>query len=318
MKTKNIFLLASLMLFTLFVVSCGGGDDSPDPEPEAPSASFEWEKNGDYEVTFTNQSINADTYSWDFGDGSTSTDESPVHTYAEVGDYTVTLTATGEGGEDTDSQEISITSSVDPNAPIQLLTGGDSKTWKLAPILNGYYFGGIDDGSIWWGTNESHAESRACLFNDEYTFSIDGDYTRNFNGDFWKEYLYFNACGEASQEGCVDVTEELTLTNKLGADVSAWLNTDYAFSVQDDIITVDGEGGYIGHYTSGRDTKDFGLVSEYTYTIVSITADTLVIAGLGNTGDSNEDPTCLGYEAGGLDTEGPAHALFTMTLVPTE
>ena len=39
-------------------------------------------------------SLAAFTYAWDFGDGSTSTDQNPLHTYAAAGDYIVTLTAT--------------------------------------------------------------------------------------------------------------------------------------------------------------------------------------------------------------------------------
>lgn len=44
-------------------------------------------------VRFSNKSENADTYLWDFGDGQTSTDENPEHTYTEAGGYNVTLTA---------------------------------------------------------------------------------------------------------------------------------------------------------------------------------------------------------------------------------
>ncbi|MDB4163520.1 PKD domain-containing protein, partial [Saprospiraceae bacterium] len=50
-------------------------------------------------VTFTNNSTGADSYLWDFGDGNTSTDSDPIHTYAAEGDYTVTLTATNECGD---------------------------------------------------------------------------------------------------------------------------------------------------------------------------------------------------------------------------
>lgn len=38
------------------------------------------------------------TYSWDFGDGTTSTDQNPLHVYNAPGVYTVTLTATGADG----------------------------------------------------------------------------------------------------------------------------------------------------------------------------------------------------------------------------
>jgi PKD repeat protein len=51
-----------------------------------------------YAVTFANTSLNATSYNWNFGDGSTSTSANPSHTYAVAGDYTVTLIATGAGG----------------------------------------------------------------------------------------------------------------------------------------------------------------------------------------------------------------------------
>ncbi|HFA48508.1 MAG TPA: PKD domain-containing protein [Bacteroidetes bacterium] len=43
--------------------------------------------------TFQNTSTFADTYEWDFGDGTTSTEENPEHTYTEPMTYSVTLTA---------------------------------------------------------------------------------------------------------------------------------------------------------------------------------------------------------------------------------
>jgi PKD repeat protein len=39
---------------------------------------------------------------WDFGDGSTSTDQNPSHTYSSAGTFTVTLTVTGPGGSDSE------------------------------------------------------------------------------------------------------------------------------------------------------------------------------------------------------------------------
>src|SRR5690348_3513757 len=47
------------------------------------------------------------TYSWDFGDGSKSTDQNPSHTYAKVGEYTATLTLTNQkGNKGTDEIDI--------------------------------------------------------------------------------------------------------------------------------------------------------------------------------------------------------------------
>lgn len=41
--------------------------------------------------TFTDNSIGADEWNWDFGDGTTSTQQNPVHTYSSPGTYTITL-----------------------------------------------------------------------------------------------------------------------------------------------------------------------------------------------------------------------------------
>jgi PKD repeat protein len=47
------------------------------------------------------------TFSWDFGDGSKSSEQNPVHTYAKVGEYTATLTVTNQkGNKGTDEIDI--------------------------------------------------------------------------------------------------------------------------------------------------------------------------------------------------------------------
>ena len=45
------------------------------------------------EASFVNESEHATMYEWDFGDGTTSTDENPIHVYEVVGSYTVRLIA---------------------------------------------------------------------------------------------------------------------------------------------------------------------------------------------------------------------------------
>jgi len=49
-------------------------------------------------VQFTDLSKNTTSKNWDFGDGTTSTDQNPMHIYSTVGIYTVSLTATNENG----------------------------------------------------------------------------------------------------------------------------------------------------------------------------------------------------------------------------
>lgn len=59
-------------------------------------------------VTFGNTSSGATSYFWDFGDGNTSTQENPVHTYLTTGTYEVSLTAVNICGSLTSTQTITI------------------------------------------------------------------------------------------------------------------------------------------------------------------------------------------------------------------
>jgi PKD repeat protein len=45
------------------------------------------------------------TWSWDFGDGTTSTEQNPIHTYQDAGIYTVRLEVVGPGGSDTKTKK---------------------------------------------------------------------------------------------------------------------------------------------------------------------------------------------------------------------
>jgi PKD repeat protein len=68
-----------------------------------PEAAFSGMENGcePHTVQFSNESLFAESYAWDFGDGEQSTAENPIHTYNSPGKYTLTLTAIGAGGQNT-------------------------------------------------------------------------------------------------------------------------------------------------------------------------------------------------------------------------
>ncbi|MFK7806643.1 MAG: PKD domain-containing protein, partial [Saprospiraceae bacterium] len=50
------------------------------------------------QIVFTNNSVGGDTNNWSFGDGSTSTEESPNNTFTEAGEYQVTLVVASTTG----------------------------------------------------------------------------------------------------------------------------------------------------------------------------------------------------------------------------
>jgi len=72
--------------------------------PDPPTANFTIVDNGGFEYSFVNQSTDAETYFWDFGDGTFSEEMNPTHTYdvTSEGSYSfdVVLTVSGPGGED--------------------------------------------------------------------------------------------------------------------------------------------------------------------------------------------------------------------------
>lgn len=102
---KNIKLITVLFL-SLAVLTCEDDDAALVSKIEALFTHTINQETG--EVTFLNVSSNADSFSWSFGDGTTSNLINPIKTY-ETGTYTVVLTATNaQGASDTFEDTISI------------------------------------------------------------------------------------------------------------------------------------------------------------------------------------------------------------------
>ena len=81
------------------------------PSPPAPVACFRTSASTvdvNDTVTLTNCSSNASTYAWDFGDGQRSATASPRHSWNRADSFTITLTATGEGGSDSTTARIRV------------------------------------------------------------------------------------------------------------------------------------------------------------------------------------------------------------------
>ena len=104
MKTKFIIsVLSAVLLFT----ACGKKESAK----PAPIAGFSYTgANGPApsSVSFSNNSTNATSYSWDFGDNGSSTETNPQHLFTSAGVYTVKLIAVGDGGSNTISKTVNI------------------------------------------------------------------------------------------------------------------------------------------------------------------------------------------------------------------
>ena len=76
---------------------------------EEPTAGLTEIGAGGVTKNFVNESENAETYEWDFGDGNTSDSENATHTYEEAGTFDVCLTAINDCGEDTECIQVTVT-----------------------------------------------------------------------------------------------------------------------------------------------------------------------------------------------------------------
>lgn len=119
------------------------------------------------EYTFTNSSTGATSFEWNFGDGNTSTEETPTHVYASANMYTVTLKATNDTNLSTE-----LTKTINILAPVTAaftsqVDANDYRTFMFMDASEGaetllWEFG---DGFQFTGMNPSH------------TYAEDGIYT---------------------------------------------------------------------------------------------------------------------------------------------
>ena len=119
--------------------------------------------------TFTNTSVGATTYSWNFGDGVTSTLTNPSKSYSVAGTYTITLIATSANGcKDTTTQTITVLTK--PTASFTLIgatnctTNTSFTTTNTSTGVGNSYFWNFGDGSS------------SSQMNPSYTYASAGSY----------------------------------------------------------------------------------------------------------------------------------------------
>jgi len=122
-------------------------------------------------VTFTDTSTgDINNWSWDFGDGGTSTDINPSHQYTDAGYYTVTLETTGPSGTDTETTTISV-----GEPPVADFTANIEN--GQVPLTVSFNDSSTGDYDLWeWDfNNDSTIDSYQQ--NPSYSFTVPGIYT---------------------------------------------------------------------------------------------------------------------------------------------
>jgi PKD repeat protein len=273
---RNLF--SSIKLMALFAVSLGtihflGSCNPDDGETGELTASFQYEisESNFLEVSFMNFSKGAATSAWDFGDGNSSTEESPSHTYAEAGTYEVKLTITGADGETT-SEKTEKINVVDPNDVIKILTGDVSKKWILLREGIALGIGEAPGNTGWWNFGESTPlGDRPCILDDEYTFFADGTFGFESNNTFFLDSEQFGGWNDDLGEGCHEENEAGVWTGSDGIDRSAFANGgDYTFALDGEELTIDGLGAYIGIPVKTAAGDNSMPIETKTYQVLSL------------------------------------------------
>ncbi len=136
------------------------------------------------------------TYAWTFGDGGTSSVQSPAHVYSLAGVYTVSLTATGPGGSNTktNSNYITVTAG-----------GGSDVVWFDDVVPAGATQTGTAEGWTWVSSNPAPfsgalAHQSALLSGVHQHYFYDATTTLSVStGDTLYTYVYLDPVNPPSE-----------------------------------------------------------------------------------------------------------------------
>lgn len=164
-----------------FVIGMTLFQSCDDDEDDGPVKAGIFYSVADKQVAFTALTLRIDSWTWDFGDGETSSEKDPVHIYEEGGTYAVTLTATGQDTTIVATAEISLALSA-----VEMLTGGsrypDGKKWKISSAHSEYDALALADATFTPIEKPLPSGTLGLVlglgeeYEDEFTFKSDGSY----------------------------------------------------------------------------------------------------------------------------------------------
>ena len=141
-------LLFILLAFGAIMFNACKKEDNP-TEPTSAFTASKTTAVVDEEIQFTNNSSDAVSYIWSFGDGTTSTEAAPKKSYQTSAVFTVTLKATGAGGTVTSTATITVLPAVaftvenenalSISAPVKFVNasrGATSYKWQFGDAAN--------------------------------------------------------------------------------------------------------------------------------------------------------------------------------------
>ena len=183
MKKQLLFLCLVFAVGMALFQSCK--KDATSTEPPQVGVFFSIV---DKQVAFTALTLRATSWTWDFGDGTNSTEKNPVHIYKDGGYYDVKLIGANARG-DTASAKTTCAVAL---TPYVLMTGGPTrakgKTWKIASGHSSKDKFANADASFSTVAALSAGVLGTALgmgevYDDTYTFHFDGKYEHDVKVD---------------------------------------------------------------------------------------------------------------------------------------
>ncbi len=133
-----------------------------------PTADFTFNLNTT-DAQFVNLSSDANTYFWDFGDGQTSTDIAPLHSYAAEGTYIVSLSVSNDCGTDVFMLEVLVDLL---QAPVANFTLNQSR--GCTPLTIQFSDLSTNDATTWLWTFPGGNPATSTLANPEVIYEEAG------------------------------------------------------------------------------------------------------------------------------------------------
>lgn len=135
-----------------------------------------------------------------------------------AGDHIISITATdSNGNSDTANANFTVASAV-PD-----ITG----TWVMEPIAGSLAVGPNPGSGDWWSISAGDVTTRACFYDDTYTFTANGDFIIDVGTDTWLEGW------QAGFDGC-------------GAPIAPVNGGTFTYSFNGQTLTVNGNAAYLG------------------------------------------------------------------------
>lgn len=200
--------MKKLLLFSFVLMAVIGCKDSNPPTQgtnsrpgdnngasQSVTVDFSYQLTGPFMYSFTNTSQGADSYKWDFGDGTWSNDRDAIHQYASEGTYTVTLTGTAG------NQKYDCRKKITVKKPAIYIAG--YKLYKI-PYENKYYKVACEDDD-WFSTEWGFTTAYTPLLDNS-----DIPYIKYFNtplimdkldGDNYYTFYVYHTSNTSSTSG---------------------------------------------------------------------------------------------------------------------